>query len=313
MARKPPTLKTIKRLFALSGNVCAFNNPTCSENMVDDNGNVIGRICHIEAANKKGERFNENSNDEARRDFDNLILLCDKHHIITNDIETYKVSVLQKMKEEHEQNFIKNKFKVSEDTIADAIIKYEKNYSQFNTNIGGIQVNLQGENVSPNIEIHNYPQNEKQELTVIEELFDYVLSQIKDGIGKNYKSEESISIHNKIALNFKTKNEQEIVSEYIKAAFLKTDLIGRRYELLDTELQKDIHTHIFGRYQELKLKSIKNIEILNDLFNEFTPKSKQQDSTYINLAKAFVLFFFEDCTIFEKTKAEKAKQIKFDL
>ncbi|MBW8048810.1 MAG: hypothetical protein FVQ77_00420 [Cytophagales bacterium] len=313
MARKQPTPTIIKRLFALSGNICAFNNPVCSENMVDKKGNVIGRICHIEAANKKGERFNDNSNDEARRDFDNLILLCDKHHTITNDVNSYTVPVLQKMKADHEQNFLNNKFKVSEDTIADAIIKYEKNYSQINTNSSGVQVNLQGENLYPKIEIHNYPQNEKQELTVIDELFLYVLNQIKDGVGKDYKPEESINLHDKIVLNFKTKKEQIIVSEYIKSALLKTDLIRRRYEILDTESQKDIHSHIFGRYQELKLELSKNIEILNTLFHEFTPSTKKHDSAFINLAKAFVLFFFEDCTIFEKTKTEKAKQTKINF
>lgn len=313
MARKPPTTKTVKRLFALSGNICAFNNPSCSENMVDEKGNVIGRICHIEAANKKGERYNEKSNDETRRDFDNLILLCDKHHTLTNDIDTYEVSVLQKMKAEHEKKFLNNKYKVTEDTIVDAIIKYEKNYTQINTNMGGVQINPQGETVNTHVEIHNYPQNEKQELTVIEELFVYVLSQINEGIGKNYIPEGSLNLSDKIVVNFKTKEEQNVVSEYIKDALLKTELIRRRYEILDTEHQKDIHSHIFGLYQELKRKSFENIEILNTLFLEFTPNDKQKDSTYINLAKAFVLFFFEDCTIFEKTKAEKAKQTKLNF
>ncbi|OFY22722.1 MAG: hypothetical protein A2W98_05380 [Bacteroidetes bacterium GWF2_33_38] len=308
MARKPPTLKTVKKLFALSGNVCAFHDPQCNENMVDEKGNVIGKICHIEAANKKGERFNEKSNDEVRRDFDNLILLCDKHHIETNNVVKYKVDVLQKMKEEHEMKFINNKFKVTDDTIADAIIKYEKSYTQINTNIGGIQVNQQADTI-----INNIVTDEKQELTIIDGIFNYVLKQLNEGIGKDYKPDVNLNLPDKIKLNFKSTDEQEAVVEYFKYSFTKYDLIRRRFEILDTEYQKDIHSHIFGVYQELKTNSLSNLDILHTLFKVFTPTAKKGNSIYMNLAKAFVLFFFEDCTIFEKTKAEKIQQTKLDL
>ncbi len=46
--RKRITEKTIKKLFALSGNKCAFNG--CNHRLVDKHGNIFAQICHIEAA-----------------------------------------------------------------------------------------------------------------------------------------------------------------------------------------------------------------------------------------------------------------------
>src|SRR2546421_11918693 len=98
--RKQPLTPTIKKLFALSGNTCAFSE--CKNRIVDSDGNLIGQMCHIEAAEKGGERYNLQQIDEDRRQFENLILLCANHHIVTNDEATYTVDVLRKMKAQHE-------------------------------------------------------------------------------------------------------------------------------------------------------------------------------------------------------------------
>jgi hypothetical protein len=84
--------RTLKLLFALSGNQCAF--PSCKEKIVDD-FNVLGEICHIEDANP-GCRYNPNQTDEERDSFKNLILLCRNHHVITNDKISYPVEVLKR-------------------------------------------------------------------------------------------------------------------------------------------------------------------------------------------------------------------------
>jgi len=52
--RIQPSDKTLKKLFALSGNRCAF--PGCKEFIVDEDQNLIGQVCHIEAAETGGER-----------------------------------------------------------------------------------------------------------------------------------------------------------------------------------------------------------------------------------------------------------------
>ena len=89
---------TIKKLYALSGNQCAF--PKCEVTFLkpedDDN---FSNICHIEDANPsthKKDRYNPDMTDANRASYDNLILLCPNHHIETNDPDKYPVEVLKK-------------------------------------------------------------------------------------------------------------------------------------------------------------------------------------------------------------------------
>lgn len=98
------TGNTIKRLFALSGNKCAFHTDTfeCKETIVrDESVDLIIQICHIEGAEPLGQRYNSNSTDDIRRSFENLILLCPNHHIETDNVTKYTVEVLRKMKQGH--------------------------------------------------------------------------------------------------------------------------------------------------------------------------------------------------------------------
>lgn len=96
MSRLPLQTTTVKKLFALSGNRCAF--PNCPEKIIDTDGQVLGEIYHIEAAEQNGERYNPKSNDEYRRSFENLILMCGKHHKITNDVHKYDATTLKNYK-----------------------------------------------------------------------------------------------------------------------------------------------------------------------------------------------------------------------
>ncbi len=73
-----PTLKTIKRLFAESGNQCAFAG--CNELLCNDAGAIVGEICHIKASRKDGPRYDFNQTAQERNAYDNLILLCPNHH-----------------------------------------------------------------------------------------------------------------------------------------------------------------------------------------------------------------------------------------
>ncbi|GAB1623765.1 hypothetical protein AAOGI_38150 [Agarivorans albus] len=103
-AARAYTDKTLKRLFGLSRNKCSF--PGCEKEMSDDKSAKHSNICHIEAAKKGGERWNEDMSDVQRADYDNLILLCPPHHDETNDVVKYTVSVLRRMKLAHEREML---------------------------------------------------------------------------------------------------------------------------------------------------------------------------------------------------------------
>ena len=116
MARKSPKQATLRALFAKSGNVCAF--PGCSQELVTDDNLYVAEVCHIEAAEPKGPRFNHGSDDEERRSFENLLLMCHAHHRrVDTDIETYPVDRLRKMKAEHESAASRDAFQVDASVI----------------------------------------------------------------------------------------------------------------------------------------------------------------------------------------------------
>ncbi len=98
--RLAPHPATIKELFAVSLNRCAF--PDCPNPIIDVDGNLLGEICHIEAAMPDGERFNKKMSNEERRSKSNLILLCSVHHTITNNVQRFPVRKMQELKVNHE-------------------------------------------------------------------------------------------------------------------------------------------------------------------------------------------------------------------
>lgn len=101
--RLAPLKKVLRELYLKSGNQCAYSE--CSHKMIESDGTFVGEICHIEAAEEGGERFNPNQSNEDRRAFNNLILMCHRHHVITNDVKAYPVIRLQKIKLNHEIKF----------------------------------------------------------------------------------------------------------------------------------------------------------------------------------------------------------------
>ncbi len=99
---------TLKRLFTLSGNQCA--KPDCTKKLIaEDNKSIISKISHIEAVSVEGTRYNPEMNDDDRRHFNNLILLCDEHHIVVDNKDNeaeYPVSLLREWKRSHESKLL---------------------------------------------------------------------------------------------------------------------------------------------------------------------------------------------------------------
>ncbi len=113
------TPQTIKILFALSGNQCAF--PGCEITLVNSKNAKDSNICHIEAASEGGERYRDSMTDLERADYPNLILLCVQHHDETNDVEKYPVDILQRMKRDHESAYLQQNFKSNPSMLKNTI------------------------------------------------------------------------------------------------------------------------------------------------------------------------------------------------
>lgn len=127
-----PTIATIKRLFAHSGNRCAF--PKCRVPIIDG-VTVMGKVCHIKAAKPGGPRFDSSQTAFDRHGFENLILLCPNHHqIVDDDVEAYTVERLVKMKADSERGAT-----IADDATAEqsAILLVNNNVTTINQT-GGI-------------------------------------------------------------------------------------------------------------------------------------------------------------------------------
>lgn len=102
--RLSPKKDILRELFLRSGNECA--HPACDAVLIDADGTMVGDIAHIEAAEENGPRFNSNMNNEERRSYDNLMLLCASHHRqVDGKNSRLSVSQLVQMKANHVKRF----------------------------------------------------------------------------------------------------------------------------------------------------------------------------------------------------------------
>lgn len=137
MTRKPISQLTYRLLFAHCGNKCAFE--TCSNPIFEDDGTLTGECCHIHAYSKSGPRYDPMQTDEDRNGYDNLILLCSRHHkIIDSNSILYTADYLRSLKKKHEKEFTAEDRKLSNQMLAEfqtASQVYEKRINQYNQQI----------------------------------------------------------------------------------------------------------------------------------------------------------------------------------
>ena len=149
MPRLTPLESTIKKLFALSGNECAF--PDCKQKLVDEDNCILCQICHISAAEPGGLRFDDNLDDEYRRSFENLILMCSNHHkkIDSSGSESkYTTEYLTKIKKEHESKYREkeNNYAVDNNILKSILNSYNQQIVQ--NNLNGNNLNSHSGNVT---------------------------------------------------------------------------------------------------------------------------------------------------------------------
>lgn len=100
------THRTLKILFTLSGNQCAY--PECSNNIIEQATEyspelVTGQISHIYAIRKKGPRGKPRLTEKELNSPENLILLCPNHHVrVDGQHKSYPAEMLKRWKRDHE-------------------------------------------------------------------------------------------------------------------------------------------------------------------------------------------------------------------
>ena len=103
--------KTLKILFTLSGNQCAY--PGCRTTLIepatDSSGELVtADICHIYAISKDGPRGKSGLTQKELNSQENLILLCRHHHsVVAGQHETYPAELLKEWKHAHESEMRK--------------------------------------------------------------------------------------------------------------------------------------------------------------------------------------------------------------
>lgn len=93
---------TKRMLYIKSGNLCAW----CKQTLVYSNSSNLSEICHIEAVNEDGARYNPNLTYEYVNSYENLILLCANCHTFADNKlneNVCSVEMLKRMKCAHEQ------------------------------------------------------------------------------------------------------------------------------------------------------------------------------------------------------------------
>jgi hypothetical protein len=153
-----PSLTTIKRLFVLSNNRCAF--PRCISPIISGTGTILGKICHIHAKKRGGPRYVAKQSDEYRNSFENLILLCGTHHdTIDKEPGTYTAEILHEMKQAHEK---KGRIEVEpgDDVLAKILLSEYKRVNITN-NSGNIMFNSPGSIQANSVHIRTTKKNVK--------------------------------------------------------------------------------------------------------------------------------------------------------
>lgn len=147
-----PTDKTTKRLFALSGNICAF--PGCALPIVEAAGPVTGEICHIAARSPGGPRYDPSQSDKDRNGFGNLLLLCRHHHkVVDEEPNIYSVDVLRHIKAIHES--VAGRAEKPTDLIFAKMLLNDLNQITISRNNGNIAINSPGAIQAHQVTIRN--------------------------------------------------------------------------------------------------------------------------------------------------------------
>ena len=227
VSKSAPSSVDIKRLYAESGNRCAF--PKCTVNIAQET-TIIGEICHINASNPGGPRYDSQQTQAQRHGYENLILLCANHHkVIDDDEESYSVVRLQKMKAEHAKTSISIPKSEHVEQIAKVLID-QSIASQNQT--GGIAAHTVN---ATNLHVHSSPSNtikSAREIQAIEFIWGTIVEFKTEfsGLILVHDIMTSAEIAKHISGEISSEFISRMVGEYQDIATLLKKLNGEKYK-----------------------------------------------------------------------------------
>jgi hypothetical protein len=128
---------TLKELFALSGNQCAY--PGCLSPLIDDYGNVVGQIAHIHGVRPKSARYDPGIEASRLRQSENLVVLCYDHHVATDDVTLFPPARMYEIKKAHERRFggvIAGLRATVEDQTTHSVLRPPRDYGKYRAAFG---------------------------------------------------------------------------------------------------------------------------------------------------------------------------------
>jgi len=167
-------------------------------------------------------------------------------------------------------------------------------------------------------------ENEKINLGIIGEIFDYIFKKIKPTSFQEKK--ESVEkaklskLNEKIKINFDGA-QQKMVRELFNKNWLRKDLIEQfvqpQMEIDETRISAliDLIQHEYvtiSGVQDFEAP-INDFTVFEKIGRTFLPPENQKNPDYIANAKAIVLYFFEFCEIGKKTTVESDKYSQRNL
>ncbi|MEN8217732.1 MAG: hypothetical protein ABFS56_15465 [Pseudomonadota bacterium] len=248
------------------------------------------------------------------------------------------------MKDNHENNYMYQPYKVPP-TVIEKIMNttqqnteynYSQNVTTTNPNWGnGTQLlniarKVKTDNIIGTQNIHNnYPSSDTSQLDqnsqdrdIIDEIFQHILENVPSKgttLEQIRDSKPFTKLKIKVPLNF-PKQQMKTFQEMLHQTWDKKSLVEHYFaelSAIDQTKVFDLQGHIQSEFRRLRGSDdhqikIGDLQVIEQLSQQYITDSKRQnDPVYQANAKAIVLYFFEFCTIGQKTDKEEGET--FDL
>lgn len=154
-------------------------------------------------------------------------------------------------------------------------------------------------------ELKSSVDNPTKSVGVINDIISHCVSSMKSAAIETKTNQDlSIFTKEKIRLNFTDPHEAEFVAGYIRESVLASTDLNEAINYFPDLDSSDLEGYMSHIYLKLSQESKSPMDTLIKMFDFFTPNDKAGDYAYQSWVRRFVGKFFENCTIFKKTKNE---------